>query len=115
MQEAKTAIKRSADPRVYAANVRLSVSQQDYTLDAAKYAQCSTLADLPWDTLDRPTGGMPCLAAHDGVKHEGISADVVDAWFPTAPGQPDLKKDIDAIYARVGNEAADGRKRQRLA
>jgi hypothetical protein len=113
-QEANNAIKRTADPRVYAANVRQNVTQQQYTMDAAKFGQCLKPDDLQWDLLDQRVGGMPPCAAASPVGQP--SADVrraaAEAWFPTAPGRPDINPDLDATYEQLAAEP--GRKRQRF-
>ena len=100
--EAKNAIKRTADPRIYAANVRQSVTQQQYAMDDTKFSQCMKMEDVQWDLIDQPVGGMHC-AAKDvaGGMNAAVEAAIVDAWFPTGPGNPDLRKDIDATYARI--------------
>jgi hypothetical protein len=54
MSEQQNALKRTADPRVYAVNVRLNESQFKYTSDQSKYTHCQKFHDFSWEEIDRP-------------------------------------------------------------
>lgn len=108
-REANNAVRRTADPRIYAATVRQSVTQQEYTMDEAKFAQCIKPQDVRWNDIDATIGGVACgdSAAGGGANAAAAAA----AWFPIAPGKPEIDPGLDAVYEKLLFEP--GRKRAR--